>query len=145
VVLTIVGVLFALIPTIEWSASEIKAAGNVNQEVARIIQKENSKAITFMVAGTLNPDTLQWYLDSTRVSQNRFSSFALTIRDEKSADESLDKALKTNDMIILRNFDRSGFPSDSLQTYLDVKIRSREENLWQSVVIGDFRIWVRGK
>jgi hypothetical protein len=145
VVLTIVGILFALIPTIEWSASEIKAAGNVNQEVARIIQKENSKAITFMVAGTLNPDTLQWYLDSTRVSQNRFSSFALTIRDEKSADESLDKALKTNDMIILRNFDRSGFPSDSLQTYLDVKIRNREENLWQSVVIGDFRIWVRGK
>jgi hypothetical protein len=98
-----------------------------------------------MVAGTLNPDTLQWYLDSTRVSQNRFSSFALIIRDEKSADESLDKAFETSDMIILRNSDRSGFPSDSLQAYLDVKIRNREEKLWKPVVIGDFRIWVRGK
>jgi hypothetical protein len=131
------------IPTIEWSASEIKLAGNVNHEVAKLIQQQNSRSVVFMVAGTLNPDTLQWLIPSSRDSQNRFSSQALTIRDETSAINALENALTENDMLILRKFDRLGFPSDTLQTFMNDQIVKQRTLGWKPIELGDFNVWVK--
>ena len=96
-----------------------------------------------MVAGTLNPDTLQWYLDEDRNEARKIGSQALSFVDEASAKQSLETSMKEYDILITRKFNRPGFPSDDLQEFLNEIINAAPENQWSSIELGDFYLWFK--
>jgi hypothetical protein len=130
-------------PAVEWAATEIRRAGTVNSEAATLFAEQPQRSVNFMVAGTLNPDTLQWYLDEDRNEARKIGSQALSFVDEASAKQSLGTSMKEYDILITRKFNRTGFPSDGLQELLNEIIKAAPENQWSSIELGDFYLWFK--
>jgi hypothetical protein len=133
------GFTFALFPSNEWSAAAIRSEGPVGQNLATLIKSQKLESITFLYAGGLNADTVNWYLGSYKIN---VLNEGLSYQNEDTALQILEQAINSKVTIVTRVTNYAGFPSDKLQEFNNNYLKLSKVNRYKVRQIGNYFVWI---
>jgi hypothetical protein len=131
-----------LAPSHDWDSAPIRNSGNINKQVAKLIENQNSKTVNYLFAGDLNMDTTHWFI-TPHLMEVEFRSYGLTVLTKQQVENLIDSTIKSGQsMIISRVINVSRFPSDEAQVFYNEELSSFVKNGMLKVKrLGEYYVW----
>jgi hypothetical protein len=113
-----------LAPSHDWDSVSIRNSGNINKQVANLIENHNSKTVNYLFAGNLNMDTTHWFI-TPNFNEVEFRSFGFSVLTRQQLVNLINNAVKGGQsMIISRVANVARFPSDEAQVLYNEELSS---------------------
>jgi hypothetical protein len=136
-------IILGLLPSVEWSASAIRQEGPVGQQLATFIKNNQINTVSFLYAGGLNADTTQWYLGA-HAREVQFVSEGLNFVNKAGAISILKKDIVNGELLLTRQENVTGFPSDQLQAFLNKRLSDGlDGSPLRRYTIGRYQLWLK--
>ena len=142
--LTLNLLILILFPVHEWGVVDILASGDINRNVAKIIDRQHYSEVEYLFAGNLNMDTTAWFIKSNLRSIH-FSSSAFHVLTKNEEQELISETIHdSRKLLISRVANKRGFPTDSAQEIYNQMLNTFvNQGDLKKTKIGGYFLWTR--